>query len=141
MLAESLSSATSLAWLVFTTGILSIVLLLPTAARFLRRGLPPNAIAAAADDDPSVRARRDGSVVLEPVTFGLSLRARRSPRHAVQQYRTLLAGIFSTLLAGVAWPGLLALRSLGAPALQVAMAFAFPTLLVVLHARRRAVGR
>ena len=87
MLAESLSTATSLAWLVFSVGILSTVLLLPTAAWLLRRGLPSDAIAAGA------------------------------------------------------WPGLVALPGLGAPGLQVAMAFALPTLLVVLHARRRAASR
>ncbi len=140
MLAESLSTATSLAWLVFTAGILSAVLLLPMAVWLVRRGLPSDAMSAA-EDDSSASERRDGAIVLEPVTFGLSLRARRSPRHAVQQYRTLLAGIFSTLLAGVAWPGLVALPALGAPGLQVAMAFALPTLLVVLHARRRAASR
>ncbi|HEB89522.1 MAG TPA: hypothetical protein ENI85_08140 [Deltaproteobacteria bacterium] len=141
MLAESLSSATSLAWLVFSAGILWMALMVPTLAWILRRRLPSERLRSFPAGDASGSDSRNGRIALDPVRFGNSPRARRSPRHAVQQHRMLLAGVFSTLLALVALPGLVALRSLGPSALQKGMIFVLPTLLVVLHARRRAMTR
>ena len=141
MLAESLSSATTIAWLVFTTLVGLVAVGLPLLARALRHGLPKERFSGPEGEDPAIENAGARPIALEPVAFGTSQRARRSPRHAVLQHRTLMAGIFSTLLALFAMPGIAALRELGVSGLQLLMGFVIPTLLVVLHARRRAAIR
>jgi hypothetical protein len=136
MLAESLSSASAvtqpagsasiLAWIVFVALVVLGAAAIPFLARLLRRGL---------------HASRRDSVPLEPVVFGYSPRARRSPRHAVRQHRTLMTTGFIAVLSLVVLTGIAALQSLGVSGLQVAIALVLPSLLVALHARQRNLQR
>jgi len=74
---------------------------------------------------------------LEPVVFGVSQKARRSPRHAVLLHRGLLSSFFMALVALALLPAATRLGEIGLPVIPVALAFALPSLLVTLHARRR----
>jgi len=122
MLAESLLSDSVMAWLVFVALLLVSVGAIPLLARALRRRLPVD---------------RRQPISLEPVSYGDSPKARRSPRQAIRAHRTLMMTLHMALLALVVLPGLAALRSLGLTGLQVAIAFVLPALLVAFHARRR----
>jgi len=97
--------------------------LIPFLAAGLRRGLP----------------ERPGSThPLSPVCFGSSQKARRSPRHAILQHRGLISNFFMALVALFLFPAVASLTTLGAAAIPAAIAFVLPTLLVTIHARRRA---
>lgn len=125
MLAESLSLSnfSSLtAWLFFIVLLMASAAAVPLIAWFLRRRLP---------------APRRVSIPLEPVAFGSSPKSQRSPRHAVLQHRTLMTAAFIAVLALFLLPGIVAIRVLGVPGLQVAIALVLPTILVALHARQR----
>ncbi len=129
MLAESLSrsvSSAALGWLVFVVLIVTSAAVVPLAAWLLRRRLP--------------LARR-APIPLQAVVFGTSQQARRSPRHAVLPHRTLVMAVLVAVLALFLLPGIVALRELGVAGLQTAIALVLPTLLVVLHARRRNESR
>jgi len=130
MLAESLSlsalpaaiSESALAWLAFVALAGASAAALPLLAWFLRRQLPA-----------AQRTQRR----LEPVTFGRSPKSLHSPRHSVLQHRTLMTTVLVCVLAVLVLPGLIALRSLGVSALQVAIGLVLPTFVVALHARQR----
>ena len=97
--------------------------LVPLLAAVLRRGLPVG---------------RRPTQPLEPVSFGSSQKARRSPRHAILQHRGLVGNFFMALVALFLFPAVASLTTLGAAAIPAAIAFVLPTLLVTIHARRRA---
>lgn len=127
MLTESLSlsaglSESALAWLAFVAAAGASAAVVPLLAWFLRRQLP--------------EARR-ARIPLEPVVFGASQKSLHSPRHAVLQHRTLITTVLACVLAVLVLPGLSALRSLGIPALQLAIGLVLPTFIVALHARQR----
>ena len=122
MLAESPFSSSLLAWSVFVVLVVVSAAAIPFVAWLLQRRLP--------------LARRV-PIPLEAVVFGISEQARRSPRHAVLQHRTLLTTAFIAVLAIFLLPGIAALRGLGVPGLQVAIGLVLPTLLIALHARQR----
>lgn len=92
-------------------------------AAILRRRLPP---------DPRLET------ALEPVAFGRSPRVLRAPRHAVSSHRSLVTSVCAISLGLVLIAWAVASRSLGSGGLVVAILFVLPTLLVALHARRRA---
>jgi hypothetical protein len=118
---QAIPVAGALAWLCFL-GLLGVALVaIPVAAAIVRRGLPTGA-----------RSRR----IVEPIAFGHSPRAQRSPRQPVRIHRTLLATAFLALPALVLLLGVGALRE-GIDALEGALALVLPSLLVTLHARRR----
>ena len=121
-LAETAGAEVVIAWLLLVTIVLLAAAAVPWAAAGLRRGLPG--------------ARRE-PIPLEPVAFGDSPFARRSPRHAVRLHRTVVTSGFVAVLSLVVLTGIAALRTLGAPGLQVAVALVLPVLLVALHARQR----
>jgi hypothetical protein len=106
----------------FFLAVLIGLLLVPLLAMLLRRSLP-------------VRPGRE--VTVEPIVFGGSQKARRSPRHAVLLHRGLMGSLFMALIALSLVPAAAALRELGTALVPAALAFALPTLLVTLHARRR----
>ena len=122
MLAESPFISSPLAWLVFVTLVVASAAAIPCLAWVVRRQLP--------------LARRV-PIPLEPIVFGFSPKARRSPRHAVLQHRSLMATAFIAVLALFLLPGIAAVRGLGVVGLQAAIGLVLPTLLVVLHARQR----
>ena len=81
-----------LAWLAFV-GLLAVaVVAIPLAATLVRRALP---------------AERRARIALEPIAFGHSPRAQRSPRQPVRMHRTLLATALLVL------PALLVLLGVG----------------------------
>jgi hypothetical protein len=102
--------------------LVAAAILVPVVASGVRRGLPD---------------RRRGALLLEPVCFGSSQKARRSPRHAVLLHRGLVGSFFMALVALLLVPAAASLSVLGVAAIPTAMAFVIPTLLVTLHARRR----
>lgn len=131
MLADSLSSTSQVSqsapgWLVFAVLLATATAVIPCLAWALRRRLP-------------VAARNP--ILLEPVDFGRSQLARRSPRHAVLLHRTLMLAAFIAVLAVVLLPAVAGLRARGAAGLELAIALVFPTLLVALHARQREARR
>ena len=75
---------------------------------------------------------------LEPVAFGHSPRALRAPRHAISSHRSLMTSVCVIGLGLVLITYAAASRLLGSGGLVAAILFALPTLLVALHARRRA---
>jgi hypothetical protein len=107
---------------IFVTSVVLAAWLVPLLAAALRAGLP--------------EARRRLRA-LEPVAFGSSQKARRSPRHAVLLHRGLLGSFFMALVALALLPAATRLGTLGLSLIPVALAFALPALLVTLHARRR----
>jgi len=115
-----------LGWLALVVLVFVGASLIPLAARLLHRGLP--------------ESRRE-PIELSPIVFGYSPQARRSPRHAVRQHRTLMMTGFILVLSLVVLTGIAALQQLGLPGLQVAIGLALPTLLVALHARQRNLQR
>jgi hypothetical protein len=120
MLADSLAATTG--WLIFVA-LVGVVAAAPSwIAAWLRRGLPPEERSPAR---------------LERLAFGESPRVRRSPRHAVELHRVLLASGFLIALGLVLMVFMAGLRRLDVGALLVAILFVLPTGLVVLHARRR----
>ncbi len=119
------SGEVALAWLCFL-GLLGLALCtIPAAAWLVRRGLP-------------AQARRP--IVVEPIAFGHSPRAQRSPRQGVRLHRTLLASALLALPALVLLLGAGTLRRAGLDAVPAALALVLPSLLVTLHARRRSAN-
>jgi len=106
----------------FVALLLGLTASVPLIAGLLRRRLP---------------VRPDSTRALEPVSFGSSQRAHRSPRHAVLLHRGLMGAVFMALVALFLVPAAAALGTLGARVIPAAIAFALPMLLVTLHARRR----
>ncbi|MEM9175718.1 MAG: hypothetical protein AAGC67_10825 [Myxococcota bacterium] len=100
---------------------LALLAAVPLAAAGLRRALP---------------AERGATVPVDEVEFGVSQKARRSPRHAVLLHRGLLGAFFMALVALALVPAAVALRSLGIGVFQTALWLVLPTLLVVVHAGR-----
>ena len=121
MLAESLSSSLA-GWLLLVAGGLAGAMALPLLGVLARRALP--------------RDRR-APIEIEPIRFGRSLRVRRTPRHAIRSHRSLLAAGLFVIPAMLVLPWAAALRDLGIAGLQQGIALAVPTLLVMLHGRRR----
>jgi len=125
---STLSASPSLAGLAI--GWLVLLLLVAFAsgwpalvAAILRRRLPP---------DPRLET------TLEPVAFGHSPQVLRAPRHAVSPHRSLVTSVCVIGLGLVLMSWAAAARALGSGGLIVAFLFVLPTLLVALHARRRA---
>lgn len=110
----------------FILAVLIGLLVAPLAAMTLRLRLP-------------VRAHREAPAAREPINFGGSQKARRSPRHAVLLHRGLMGAVFMALVALTLVPAAVSLRTLGTRVIPIALAFALPTLLVTLHARRRSL--
>lgn len=108
-------------WL-FVLSVLLLSAALPALAGLVRRRLP---------------IRSDALRLLEPVSFGSSQKAQRSPRHAVLLHRGLMGALFMALVALFLMPAAAALTTLGTGVIPAAIAFALPMLLVTLHARRR----
>jgi len=115
----------ALAWLCFLALLGLALVAIPVVAGLVRRGLPAEA-----------RRRLD----VEPIAFGHSPRAQRSPRQPVRMHRTLLATAFLALPALLLLLGVGALRREGIGALEGALALVLPSLLVTLHARRRSAN-
>jgi hypothetical protein len=119
------SDEIALSWLVFV-GLLAVALVfIPLAAALVRRALPAE-----------LRMR----IPVEPVAFGHSPRAQRSPRHPVRTHRTLLATALLVLPALIVLLGVGLLRRDGLAAVEGALALCLPILLVTLHARRRSAS-
>jgi hypothetical protein len=113
------------AWLCFV-GLLGLALVaIPAVAAVVRRGLPDRR-----------RARR----TVEPIAFGHSPLAQRSPRQPVRHHRTLLATALLALPALLLLVGVEAIRGEGVSAVRSALALLLPALLVTLHARRRSAN-
>jgi len=112
----------AIAWLAFLGLLAGALVAIPAASWVVRRGL-----------SRAARAR----VPVEPIAFGHSPRAQRSPRQPVRLHRTLLATALLTLPALLLLLGVGALRREGIGALEGALALVLPSLLVTLHARRR----
>lgn len=108
--------------IVFVASLLLLPLAVPALASLLRAGLP--------------EARRR-PVAVEPVAFGVSQKARRSPRHAVLLYRGLMGSFFTALVALALLPVATRLGEVGLGLIPIALAFALPSLFVSLHARGR----
>ena len=100
---------------------LGLLAAVPLAAALLRRALP---------------ARRAVTVPVEEVAFGVSQKARRSPRHAVLLHRGLLGAFFVAIVALVLVPAAVALRALSVEVIPASLWLVLPTLLVVIHAGR-----
>lgn len=111
---------------IFLGVILVSLLVVPTLAWILRACLPDRAPVS------SCRA-------IEPIAFGVSQKARRSPRHAVLLHRGLMGSFFMAIVALALVPAATALGDLGPRMIPAALAFALPTLVVSLHARRRSL--
>lgn len=123
MLAEA--HAASIGWLAFVSLLVTTAAIGPMLAAVLRHLLPSS---------------RGAPRPLVPLRMGRSLKARRSPRHAVASHRSLLTSLFLTGLGLLLLP-LMASRSvLSASGLLVAVAVIGPVLLVSLHSRRRDPG-
>ena len=119
------SSEVALAWLVFV-GLLGVAMVaIPFAAALIRRALP---------------AERRARVSLEPITFGHSPLAQRSPRQPVRMHRTLVATALLVLPALLVLLGVGVLHRDGLAAVEGALALVLPILLVSLHARRRSMS-
>ncbi|MEZ4332485.1 MAG: hypothetical protein R3F35_12060 [Myxococcota bacterium] len=111
-----------LAWLVFV-GLLALALVaIPLAAALLRRALPAS-------------LRRP--IPLDPIAFGHSPHAQRSPRHPIRMHRTLLAAALLTLPALIVLLAVGVVRRDGLAAIEGALSLCLPILLVTIHARRR----
>ena len=108
--------------IVFVASLVLLPFVVPVLAKGLRAGLP--------------EARRR-PLEIEPVEFGVSQKARRSPRHAVLLYRGLMGSFFTALVAIALLPATTRLGELGLGVIPTAIAFALPSLLVSLHARSR----
>lgn len=114
-----------LAWLVFV-GLLALALVaIPISAALVRLFLPAD-----------LRAR----IPVEPIAFGHSPRAQRSPRHPVRMHRTLLASALLVLPAVIVLLGVGVVARDGLAAVEGALSLCLPILLVTLHARRRSAG-
>ena len=106
----------------FVLGVLLAALVVPLVAGLVRRGLP--------------RTRRDPAP-LDEVEFGVSQRARRSPRHAVLLHRGLVGSFFMLLVAFAVLPAATALVAVGPSIVPAVFAFVLPSLVVGLHVRAR----
>lgn len=108
--------------IVFITSLLLLSASLPALASVLRTRLP---------------AARRHPVELEPVEFGVTQKARRSPRHAVLLHRGLMASFFTALVALLLLPASARLADVGVGLIPIALAVALPSMWVSLHARSR----
>jgi hypothetical protein len=123
--ASAPSFEVALAWLCFV-GLLALALVaIPVAAALVRLGLPKS---------------RRVPLSVEPIAFGHSPLAQRSPRQPVRHHRTLLATALLALPALLLLLGVEAIRSEGVAAVRSALALLLPALLVTLHARRRSAN-
>jgi hypothetical protein len=122
----AVSTAELMGWLAFVAVVLLGASLVPLAAFVIRRRLP-------------VERRETRS--LPPLRLGQSPKTRRSPRHAVAAHRTFLAATIMTGISLVLIPFVGALRDLDLSGLLVAIAFAAPSLVVIVHSRRRDVRK
>jgi hypothetical protein len=114
-----------LAWAVFVGLLAAALLALPLTAVLVRRALPG-----------PLRKR----IPLEPIAFGHSPHAQRSPRHPIRMHRTLLASALLALPALIVLLGVGVLRRDGIAAVEGALALCLPILLVTIHARRRSAS-
>jgi hypothetical protein len=112
-------------WLVFLALAAVSVGLAPALAGALRRALPRRA------------GSRHGESPLASLESGIAPQSRRSPRHAVRRHRGLVGSFFLALIALFLLIVLGALGELGLSVIPATVAFVLPTLLVILHARRR----
>lgn len=113
------------AWLVFV-GLLALALAaIPLSAFLVRRALP-------------APLRRP--IPLEPIVFGHSPRAQRSPRHPIRMHRTLLAAALLAPPALIVLLGVGVVRRDGLAAIEGALSLCLPILLVTIHARRRSAS-
>jgi hypothetical protein len=123
MLADSGAELTG--WLAFVVLVLASAGIVPLGAALLRRRLP----------DRLGLARH-----VSPLRLGQSPKTRRSPRHAVAAHRTFLTGTSMTSISLVLIPFVAALGVLDLSGLLIATAFVCPSLIVILHSRRRDLG-
>lgn len=120
--APALPGEVALAWLCFVALLALALVAIPVAAALVRLGLPG-----------SERSLRP----VEPIAFGHSPHAQRSPRQPVRLHRTLLATALLTLPALLLLLGVGVIRGAGVAAVRSALALVLPMLVVTLHARRR----
>lgn len=114
-----------IAWLAFV-GLLALALVaIPLAAFFVRRLLP-------------APLRRP--IPLEPIAFGHSPHAQRSPRHPIRMHRTLVAAALLALPALIVLLAVGVVRRDGLAAIEGALSLCLPILLVTIHARRRSAS-
>ena len=112
-------------WLVFLALAAVSVGLAPALAGALGRALPRRA------------GSRHGESPSDSLEAGIAPHSRRSPRHAVRRHRGLVGSFFLALIALFLLIVLGALGELGLSVIPATVAFVLPTLLVILHARRR----
>ena len=112
-------------WLVFLALAAVSVGLAPALAGALGRTLPRR------------ETSRDSGTLSAAVEAGVAPQSRRSPRHAVRRHRGLVGSFFVALIALFLLLVLGALGELGLSVVPATVAFVLPTLLVILHARRR----
>ncbi len=110
--------------MIWVIAVVATLAALPLLAGLVRRALPRN--------------ERVASPV-PPIVFGLSPKARPSPRHAVLLHRGLIGAVFFLVLALTVVPAAVALGATGEAVIPAVFAFVLPTLLVGLHVRRRSL--
>jgi len=120
------SDAALMGWLAFVGLILASSAILPLVAIGVRRQIP---------------ARRRGPRSVPALRLGHSPKTRRAPRQAVAAHRTVLIGTSMTAIGLVLIPFVAALPAVDLTGLLVAIGFVVPALIVVLHSRRRDLGR
>ncbi len=118
----AVSEAEWMGWLVFVGLVMVGASVIPAVASLLRRQLPD---------------RRSAKRQVRPLRLGQSPKTRRSPRHAVAAHRTFLTGMTMTAISLVIIPFVAALTKLHTTGLLIAIAFVVPSLVVVMHSRRR----
>ncbi len=115
----------ALAWLCFVALLALALVAIPIVAALVRLGL-----------SGSGRSLRS----VEPIAFGHSPHAQRSPRQPVRLHRTLLATALLALPALLLLLGVGVIRDDGVAAVRNALALVLPMLVVTLHARRRSTN-
>ena len=123
--APALPGEVALAWLCFVALLALALVAIPVAAALVRLGLPG-----------SGRSMRS----VEPIAFGHSPHAQRSPRQPVRLHRTLLATALLALPALLLLLAVGLIRDDGVAAVRNALALVLPMLVVTLHARRRSTN-
>jgi hypothetical protein len=123
--APALSGDVALAWLCFVALLALALVAIPAVAALVRLGLSGNG-----------RSLRS----VEPIAFGHSPHAQRSPRQPVRLHRTLLATVLLALPALLLLLGVGVIRDDGVAAVRNALALVLPMLVVTLHARRRSTN-
>jgi len=120
------SDAALMGWLAFVGLILTSAAIPPVFAILLRRRIPD---------------RRSARRIVPALRLGQSPKTRRSPRQAVAAHRTFLTGTSMTAISLVLIPFVAALAAVDLSGLLVAIGFVIPSLVVVLHSRRRDLAR